>query len=791
MNWRLCDTFLLRRAGLSFDLLDEFAASELARTAIRWARITDETERLRAVMLGEPFRVAVAAARERGDRAALRTLSTLRRQVGRRRAGATPKDIGDDELTKAHSAWLDMMALAERLAGEVEESAEPARQDAAGRLRALATRPDIADALLQLSPDFHAATIRHRDAGARPGGAAARAHDRRLYSYLQRLAAKNETTSAFGPVTFGRFGPVGEPVFGPERAGGVQSRVAFVSFWAAVAIGRAATRSSAIRDLVRARRLPVVQIFGDHALLPGRPPVSLSSDQLLALRACNGTRNAAALAAVTGLDLATVTATLRVLERSALIERRCEPCSTTFDPVGDVLRQLPDTPALAEFTAAARRFAGFVAEFAASPPGERDTALVRAEQAFDALTGVSPRRKAGGTYADRLVLFEDCTGDGQPLILPAAWQQRIQRELAPVLDFGLAVGQQVRRAHRELATELLTGRGELALLDLADRMADAVSAGRLAARLAGVHRVRADYRDLVATACDDRIATLDAHRLAELARPCGTTAFASPDLLLSATGTGQLVLGEIHPYVFGWGLQGGFAPDPAALEAELAELLQVWGGPQRLATVLHRRRHKGLVSNRFPGTFVEVTGSAHSARRRAGIADLRVVLDGGEPTLLGPDGPLELYVGEEDHPHLRVFAPAQVEVPRVVLGEHTPRIVVNDVVVQRARWELTADQRTELVAARTERLPLVVGALRHQLYLPRHLFASSPSETKPLYLDLGAVLSQQSLRRLAELGPVTLVEMLPTPQQLWLLRSSGSFTSELRLSMVRLPGRDR
>jgi hypothetical protein len=795
MRWHLSDTFLLRRAGFSFDLLDEFAAPELARIAMRWAALTDEAERGRSVMLGELFPAAVERARARGDRAALRRLSALRRQVGARRAGnvagEATTELGEEDLGKAHRTWLDQMALAAGLAAEVERAVEPARRQGARRLRSLAARPDVADALLQLSPDFYAATARYQQALERHEGAAARAHDRRLYSYLQRLAAKNETTSAFGPVTFGQFGAVDEPVFGPEQPDGVQARVAFVSFWAASAIGRAATRSVTTRNLVPARRLPVVRVVGDHAILPGRAPIPLSAEQLKVLRACDGTRDAAALAELTGLEVSAVASALLALERAAVIQRRCEPCSTTFDPLGDVLGQLPHTPALTELTAAARRFGRLVAEFAESPPAGRAAALTRAERAFSALTGIPARRKAGDTYADRLVLFEDCPGDGQPLTLPQSWRQRIQRALAPVLDFGLAIGQGVRRAHRELALDVLTGCGELPFLDFTDRLATAVAAGHLTQKLATVHQIRSSYQDLVAAASDGRLATLDPGQLADLARPAGGPAFASPDLLLTATGEGQLVLGEIHPYVFGWGLQGGFAPDPTALERELDGLLLVWGGPDKLATVLHRRRHKGLVSNQFPGMFLEVTGSAHSAPRRAEIAELRVTLRDAEPTLLGPDGPLELYVGEQDHAHLRVFAPAQVEVPRVTLGERTPRIVVNDVVVQRAQWTLTAEERAGLASARPQRLPLVVAALRCHREWPRHVFAASPAETKPLYLDLDAVFSQHSLRRLAELGPVTLVEMLPTPQQLWLRRSAGSFTSELRLSMARLPETDR
>lgn len=287
----------------------------------------------------------------------------------------------------------------------------------------------------------------------------------------------------------------------------------------------------------------------------------------------------------------------------------------------------------------------------------------------------------------------------------------------------------------------------------------------------------------MAARSDGRIARLDPAELAALARPGPGAAFVSPDVLPSTDGT--LVLGEIHPYVFGWGLQGGFAPDAEGLRRELDALLPVWGGADRLATVLHRRRHKGLVSERFPGTFVEVTGSAGTGPRRAAVADLRVELIDGEPELLGPDGALQLYVGEDDHAHLRVFAPAQVDLPRVRLGESTPRVVVGRVVAQRASWLPSEQRLAALAGAAGADLVLAAAVLRRDLALPRHLFAASPTETKPVHLDLDCLPALEHLGRLAGLGPVRLVEMLPAPEQLWLRRSTGPHTCELRLSMLR------
>ena len=94
-----------------------------------------------------------------------------------------------------------------------------------------------------------------------------RAYDRRLYAFIQRLAAKNETTSFFGPVTYGTFGPVREPLWGPLSPDGYLSRHAMVSFWAAAELAMAATRPAKIRAGVPARRLSAVTVTGDAARL--------------------------------------------------------------------------------------------------------------------------------------------------------------------------------------------------------------------------------------------------------------------------------------------------------------------------------------------------------------------------------------------------------------------------------------------------------------------------------------------------------------------------------------------
>jgi hypothetical protein len=67
---------------------------------------------------------------------------------------------------------------------------------------------------------------------------------------------------------------------------------------------------------------------------------------------------------------------------------------------------------------------------------------------------------------------------------------------------------------------------------------------------------------------------------------------------------------------------------------------------------------------------------------------------------------------------------------------------------------------------------------------PRYLFAKSSSEPKPICLDLNISFAHMILQKLLQKGALTLIEMLPCPQALWLQRRAGTYTSELRVQFV-------
>jgi hypothetical protein len=127
------------------------------------------------------------------------------------------------------------------------------------------------------------------------------------------------------------------------------------------------------------------------------------------------------------------------------------------------------------------------------------------------------------------------------------------------------------------------------------------------------------------------------------------------------------------------------------------------------------------------------------------------------------------------------------------LRAHTPRVTIDDLVVSRERWTFaatdppfadTADESTRYLQARQ-------WAASHGL--PRHVFLRVTGERKPIYADLTSLASidlisrwlRRSRRSAGADARLTVVEMLPTPDQAWLTDAQGRrYAAELRMVAV-------
>lgn len=798
--WQLVPRFLLRRAGFGFELLCAVGEPAVEHAVRRYRGAVLQTDRIRANLLRKFLPAAVSDAGALNDREQLKVLSAVRSRVGRHRAASAPHGcvppgsplaMALDRYERAHA---DQATAAEMVAAELRTE----QTHRADRLRAELT-PHVLDAVLQVAPSFYDALQRWSQSPGRTAGTASRdrALVRRLYLYLQRLASKNETTSFFGPLVHGVISTGSTGVrFGPDTPQGVVETRGFLAFWAANTLARTLVADPRIRPHAPVTVVPAARLDADALTLPTGRRLRMTADLKRLAPLIDGERSSVDLAAATGLPSERVDDILDRLERLGAVRRHPEPPSTVFQPLDHVEAFARRHAAGTEWPRRLRELRVLVDRYAEAPgPERRRTALTALEASFTSLTGTEPRRAGGQMYADRMIAYADCHGDLGPVLLGRDLADRTVTSLAPVLDFGACYGEHIHRANRELAASVLreAEADRLPYDEFVRRMSAAVGAGGLDPLLVGAERFSEQLTTLVRKGLEGDVAVLDPADLRELGSPGAGARFASPDVLLRQTDDGPgLVLGEVHPYVFAWGSQSLFCEDPDGLQADFAADLSPWGGTAKAATVLRRRVHKGLVADTFPGRFVEITAYAGADRRRLPVTELCVAQGRDGPVLLdGNGGPLVLYAGENDHPHLTAFAPAPVlRLPLVRFGDVAPRIVVGDLIVQRACWWFPAEQLAGPAGgdrAGPEAF-LRIQRLRARTSLPRWVYAHLPAEPKPICLDLDAPLAVEVLMSLAAAAggtSVALSEMLPEPDALWLHKQGRATTSELRLALVR------
>jgi hypothetical protein len=121
------------------------------------------------------------------------------------------------------------------------------------------------------------------------------------------------------------------------------------------------------------------------------------------------------------------------------------------------------------------------------------------------------------------------------------------------------------------------------------------------------------------------------------------------------------------------------------------------------------------------------------------------------------------------------------------VGEGAGRAQIGRLVVRRAHWEAPATALPET--------PDGLAEWARERGLPRRVFARSPLERKPRYVDFESPSLLRTLARFvaparerAPGAPVRFEEMLPGPDECWLESTAGHHTSELRVVALDLSG---
>jgi hypothetical protein len=774
-GWTLFPHLIVRATGFPFELLEGLRCPEAAASARKLSRARRGLE-------------AVKANGPRLRRPPSAVLSALK--VGR------PVDVEGLENPEFFAAYN----VEARAAQEAEAGLEAAYARESPQVEAflggLRGSRRFLEAVASSSPPVAKDLLAGRE------GARLR---RQVASYLQRLCAKNETMSFFGPINYGRVeptAPTGVELHwsGPELLVG---RNTFAASWLVQGLVRAIAFDREVAPWLVLRRKAFGEMLARRKAAPAAGSNTVEDLLPRLAAAADGLRTLSALREVLEVEWEPLLACARMACERNLLAHQLEVPSAVHHPVEDLAERVAGLPGpvarlhlrgLEELLALMGRYsaADGVAKMAlneALAQRVRERWSVTPPSSAPASpaepgTQTPPRGESHNFYQDRLPMREECGGDLR-LTLGGERASELVRRVEPALGLMGEAALRSREAARGAVAELVGARTVpfwKVVAAYASRPVpyDTSISDALAAAI----------RDPSARCVELSAAALPSPR-AEAELPLVT----SVDLLVGAEsveawsrGGYELVMGDVHDtaLVWGWALQ--FHPQRKRVEDEMVRALGTLRRPVPFVTVLASRR-TGLLPSEFPGPVIELGGvSARASAWRLPFDDLRVESDGRTARLVSGALGSEvcLYNGELESLVHTAFALPRIRPLRVALGAHTPRVVLDGVVLQREQWRMDEADREALLACKDDRARLKVAVdIWERMGLPDHAFAKFEGERKPVLVDVRSPALLRVFINLLEQKPgVVLSEMLPSPEQLWLKAPGGRHTAELRCTFL-------
>jgi len=714
-----------------------------------------------------------------------------------------------DSYRAARAAeWNDHAPMAASHPARAAFEAEAAQGRTA--LLALAVDPAVQEALYMSSPDFLENNLGKyvRLASAGRLNSDVRRIERHLFSYVQRLVAKNETTSTFGPLNYGVFAQTDQPqACELAYADGalVQRREVFLSFWAVRALAQAVSQDADLAPDQPLRFHPMTQFVPGLGLKLHQSGktlrLGLSLCELMAR--IDGSCSARELAGLCPPDERA--AFDRLL--AALLDKGCVlrgPFVSSSELrllerlLGDVA-ELPASPSQRHWLDRLDAWRQWCTAMSEAPFETRLPLIQQAEARFTRETGLAPRRGQGEMYADRTIFYEEALGNVQRFGFSRTAHDALSRRLRGALELCAATGHHEWTQLRALGAAFFR---ELSPEGRAVPLADFIAA--VNAKFTEfpsippapvVDRLREEVRRQMAQGTTREV-NIDASRLG--IPEVEHALYSLPDMFFSAAseealtdGSFDVFLGKLHHHMLLPSWLTTFMDDDAGLRAELSHLLAE-PGLRQLVGLEVMRRNKGFYAFAGPRITYAEAPSADVQEERVPMHELEVVLDSdGGLALRGPGrSGLFLYLTLADHARYLPFALltwpwlAQVSVET---GAHTPRVLVDGVVIQRERWLLSAQEIVATRGADEFASFMRLAQWCASLGLPQQVYVKG-AQRKPVFIDLAIPQCHALLRSLAE-GADTLraEEMYPAPDGLWLNQAKGGFTCELRANVFKLP----
>lgn len=674
-------------------------------------------------------------------------------------------------------------------------------------------------------PFQEALTWQHTQIAAHARQVAAGERDERklhrtLAAYRARYCAKNDTIGFFGPHAFGQWreGPTNTGEFdAPPPRGSV-----FFEVWAIQGVGDALADRYRLHPWMVPHLASAVLVVPDGVHLGDGSLLPLSGPARCIVEAVDGFRTAGEIVAEcserhptedTAAELRSLQG-MGVLTSGFFIPQTRHPervLGTQLARVGDEELRAAATGELASLVRARDGVTDRLGD-----PDAVDAALTALNQRFTEVTQRSSRRRDGEYYAGRNIVYEDCVSTFTP-----SFSMGILQELALALELVLRsarwFSQQVAEGYLTAARELLASDPSLTttgcpLAGLLQQLAPtfynsdtgpaADAAAELRRRWTEVLGAEPGGAPVVLNSADLSTAVQAAFPAHGPGWP--SARWHSPDLLFAAAGPAELregrylaVLGELHPTMNTLDNLSTFAShhDQRAMRCwidadmpyRIAPLYPTRGGMMNSRTAPPEAHHAAHY------TYLGVTGEPSYAPRQANVlpvGGLRVRDLDGELVVTSLDGSFQagLVAVLDEYLALSAFNRFGLMEP----AAHRPRVQIDKLVVSRESWQVPLTEFPDIRQGRLDRVCAHVRDAAQRHGLPETAFWRVPGEVKPAYVDLADEALLDSLwammRRGRERRPegvVTVTELLPGPEGLWLHDAQGRrYTVEVRTVCV-------
>ncbi len=649
-----------------------------------------------------------------------------------------------------------------------------------------------------------------------------------VVKYLQRYTLKNDTIGFFGPVGWIRWDNTVALTTSQPGLQVLARRTTYLEGWGINELSHAIAQDSALLPWAVPRLAYQMSVEQNRLHIPFARPIALSPAQAAILSCCTGEHTAYDIAQrliqqhIPGLATADdIYAILAQMHKMHRISWSFDVTLETLFPAQDLRRNLqrigpPDLRA-----AALEKLDEYERATANVPIVQEDAeqlnqAIQHVETVFTALTGATATRSAGQAYAGRTLLYEDCARDitmtlGAQVLHALEIPLTLLLTSARWLTYHLA---QACRAYLRAAYIELTqnqGQSTVEFAEFFPRITTHLAENEQALFGSIREQFLQKWAEILELPQGERQVAYDPFLLAakiqetfDAPGPGWDAAhFHSPDVMIAASsveainrGEFQFVLGELHIGMNTLGVQlfTGQHPHISDLQAAIAQDLPE---PQILplapSYLIPASRSQQALA--LPKDFRLITSNDicdASPDRTLRMGDLLVQMRSESLQVRTRNGShtfeaLEL-IGDFFSFMIADYFDIIAPLP------HSPRITFDRLVVKRETWRIPVSQVAQLTTKDASISYLNTRRWAQEQGMPRYLFYRTPTERKPCFLDLASPLSVdlfvREIRRLMNTDVVpdariTVSEMLPSPEQVWLADSKGNrYTSEIRIAAV-------